>query len=95
MPGAVVDTYRTNPGISGYPLEAVAVPTLVVPAVDDPPASYDAASRAAARIPGARVVSLDSGGHLQLGQEERVRAEWPRSWRRSPGCQPPLGPSTP
>jgi pimeloyl-ACP methyl ester carboxylesterase len=73
--GAVVDAYRTNPEVSDYPFEAVQVPTLVVHAVDDPLASFDAAARAAARIPGARLVSLDSGGHPQLGQAERVRSE--------------------
>jgi pimeloyl-ACP methyl ester carboxylesterase len=73
--GAVFDAYTSNPEVTGYPLEALAVPTLIVHAMDDPLASYDAASAAAARIPGARLVSLESGGHLQLGQAERVRAE--------------------
>ena len=72
--GAVLDAYRTNPEVSEYPFEALPVPTLVVLAADDPLASY-AAAAAAARIPGARLVSLDSGGHLQLGQTERVRNE--------------------
>lgn len=75
VPGAVQDAYRTNPEINAYPLEALQVPTLVVHATDDPLASYAAAAVAAARIPGARLVSLDSGGHLQLGQAERVRSE--------------------
>jgi pimeloyl-ACP methyl ester carboxylesterase len=73
--GAVLDAYRANPEITDFPFEALQVPTLVVHAVDDPLASYDAAAAAAARIPGARLVSLDSGGHLQLGQTERVRSE--------------------
>ncbi|MEZ5116093.1 MAG: alpha/beta hydrolase [Candidatus Nanopelagicales bacterium] len=73
--GAILDAYRTNPEITGYPFEELLVPTLVVHAVDDPLASYDAAAAAAARIPGARLVSLESGGHLQLGQTERVRRE--------------------
>lgn len=73
--GAVLDAYRTNPEITECPLEDLRVPTLVVHAVDDPLASYDAAANAAARIPGARLVSLDSGGHLQLGQADRVREE--------------------
>jgi pimeloyl-ACP methyl ester carboxylesterase len=73
--GAVLDAYRTNPEITGYPLEELRVPTLIVHAADDPLASYDAAAAAAARIPGARLVSLDSGGHLQLGQTQRVRNE--------------------
>lgn len=71
--GAVHDAYVTNPEIGGLPLEALRVPTLVVHATDDPLASYDAAARAAARIPGATLLSLDSGGHLQLGQTDRVR----------------------
>lgn len=73
--GAVFDAYVTNPEITEYPLEALSVPTLIVHAVDDPLASYDAAAAAADRIAGARLVSLESGGHLQLGQAERVRAE--------------------
>jgi pimeloyl-ACP methyl ester carboxylesterase len=73
--GAIFDAYVSNPEVTSYPLEAVTVPTLIVHAADDPLASYDAASAAAARIPGARLVSLESGGHLQLGQAERVRAE--------------------
>jgi pimeloyl-ACP methyl ester carboxylesterase len=56
-------------------LEELRVPTLIVHTTDDPLASYDAAAAAAARTPGARLVSLDSGGHLQLGQTERVRNE--------------------
>jgi pimeloyl-ACP methyl ester carboxylesterase len=73
--GAVLDAYRTNPEVADYPFEQLTVPTLIVHATDDPLASYDAAAEAAGRIPGAELVSLDSGGHLQLGQTERVRAE--------------------
>lgn len=73
--GLVFDSYTSNPEITGLPLEEVAVPTLIVHAVDDTLASYDAAAAAAARIPGARLVSLDSGGHLMLGQTERVGTE--------------------
>ncbi|MGD2043974.1 MAG: alpha/beta hydrolase, partial [Acidimicrobiia bacterium] len=53
--------------------EQLAVPTLILHSKDDPLASYDAAARAAGRIPGARLVGLDSGGHLGLGQTARVR----------------------
>ncbi len=71
--GAVFDAYVSNPDVSDYPLENISVPTLVVHAADDPLATYSAAVDAAARIPGATLVSLRSGGHLQLGQTERVR----------------------
>lgn len=73
--GAVFDAYVADPDINTYPLEEIAVPTLIVHAVDDPLTSYSAAAEAASRIPGARLVSLDSGGHLLLGQSERVRRE--------------------
>jgi pimeloyl-ACP methyl ester carboxylesterase len=73
--GAVFDAYVANPEVGDYPLEAMTTPTLVVHAQDDPLASYDAAVAAAERIPGASLVGLDSGGHLQLGQTERVRRE--------------------
>lgn len=73
--GAVFDAYRSNPEITSFPLEDLRVPTLIVHARDDPLASCTAAAEAAARIPTAVLVTLDSGGHLQLGQSARVRAE--------------------
>jgi pimeloyl-ACP methyl ester carboxylesterase len=72
--GAIFDAFTSNPEINTYPLDAVRVPTLIVHATDDPLASYAAAARAAGRIPGAVLVDLDSGGHLQLGQTDRVHA---------------------
>lgn len=73
--GAIFDAFVSNPEINEYPLEELAVPTLIVHAVDDPLASHEAALRASERIPGARLVSLESGGHLGLGQSDRVRGE--------------------
>ena len=73
--GAVFDAYVSNPEIVSCPLEEISVPALIIHARDDPLASYAAAVAAHRRIPGARLVSLDSGGHLQLGQAARVRAE--------------------
>ena len=73
--GVKFDAFVSNPDVNGYELESIRVPALLVHAMDDPLASYDAAERAAARIRGARLVSLESGGHLMVGQAERVRAE--------------------
>ena len=42
---------------------------------DDQLASHDASKRAAERIPGARFVSLESGGHLMIGQQKKGRDE--------------------
>ena len=73
--GAVFDAYVSNPEIVDYPLEQIRVPTLIIHAEDDPLASFDAAVAASNRIPDAHLVALRSGGHLQLGQAERVRTE--------------------
>ena len=76
--GAVFDAFTSNPAISACPLEEIAVPTLVIHSRDDPLASYDAAVAAVDRVPDATLVTLESGGHLQLGQTERVRDELER-----------------
>jgi pimeloyl-ACP methyl ester carboxylesterase len=73
--GAVFDAYVGDPDVNGYPLEQIGAPTLIVHAKDDPLASYDAAVRAAGRIPHARLVSPESGGHLLLGHDDAVRVE--------------------
>lgn len=73
--GAVFDAYVGNPEVTSYPLENINVPTLLVHAMDDPLASYEAAAAASARIPSAQLLSLQSGGHLQLGQSAVVRHE--------------------
>jgi len=55
--------------------EAISVPTLIVHTKDDQLASHEASKRAVERIPGARFVSLESGGHLMLGQTKTIRDE--------------------
>ncbi|MGB8385653.1 MAG: alpha/beta hydrolase [Dermatophilaceae bacterium] len=73
--GVDFDAFVSNADVNGYPLENLTVPTLLIHAKDDPLVSYQAAQRAVARIPGARLVSLESGGHLMLGQTGTVRDE--------------------
>ena len=58
-----------------YPLEEIHVPTLVIHAQDDSLVSVKHARFSAKYVPGARLVELPSGGHLLLGQRERVQAE--------------------
>jgi pimeloyl-ACP methyl ester carboxylesterase len=73
--GALFDMYVSNPDInSGYRFEEVAVPTLVVGALDDPLALYENARAMAEQIPGAEMATVDSGGHLLLGHEDEVRS---------------------
>jgi len=74
--GALLDMYVSNPDInSGYPLEDIAVPVLVVNAEDDPLALMTNARAMVARIPGARLYAVANGGHVMLGHGEAVRAE--------------------
>jgi pimeloyl-ACP methyl ester carboxylesterase len=69
------DLYVSNADVNSYNLEAIRVPTLIVHTKDDQLASHEASKRAAERIPSARFVSLESGGHLMLGQTKIVRDE--------------------
>jgi pimeloyl-ACP methyl ester carboxylesterase len=60
---------------AGYPLEEITVPVLIISAVDDPLTLYVNAQGMAERIPGAKLVTIESGGHMLLGHEERIRSE--------------------
>src|SRR5262245_179892 len=78
------DLFVSNADVTGYDLEAIRVPTLIVHTKDDQLASHEAGQRAAERIPGARFVSLESGGHLMLGQRQRNRDELARFFGETP-----------
>jgi pimeloyl-ACP methyl ester carboxylesterase len=69
------DLFVSNADVTAYNLEAINVPTLIIHTKDDQLASHEASKRAAERIPGARFVSLESGGHLMLGQTNIIRDE--------------------
>jgi pimeloyl-ACP methyl ester carboxylesterase len=73
--GVDFDLFVSNADVNSYNLEAISVPTLIAHTTDDQLASHEASQRAAARIAGARFVSLESGGHLMLGQQEKARHE--------------------
>jgi pimeloyl-ACP methyl ester carboxylesterase len=71
--GVDFDAFVSNAAVNTYELEAITVPTVLIHTKDDQIASHEASKRAAARIPGARFLSLESGGHLMLGQTTLVR----------------------
>jgi pimeloyl-ACP methyl ester carboxylesterase len=73
--GAIFDTLVSEPDVDNFPLERITVPTLMIHAADDALARYATVPPAAARIPGARLVTIERGGHLYLGAEARVRQE--------------------
>jgi len=68
--GYNLDLFVSNADVTNYTLEAISVPTLIAHTKDDQLASHEASQRAAERIPGARFVSLESGGHLMLRQQK-------------------------
>lgn len=71
FPGINIDS---NPTLHPLPLEKIAAPTLVVSARDDLFNTLPAAEFAAGAIPHARLVVLDTGGHLLVGHGREVRA---------------------
>ncbi|WP_435417909.1 alpha/beta hydrolase [Parerythrobacter aurantius] len=66
--GAAVDPDAT------YRLEAISAPTLVVHAKDDSLNPFAIAEEIARRIPVARLVAFERGGHLLLGHHAQLRA---------------------
>jgi pimeloyl-ACP methyl ester carboxylesterase len=73
--GAVFDGFVSNLAADRFPLEQLTVPTLVISAKDDPLAPHRFAVEAAGRIPGARLVAINGGGHLFLGHHAEVGKE--------------------
>jgi len=65
----------STPDLRALPLERISAPTLIVAARDDLFNTLPAATYAADRIPGARLVVFDTGGHLLVGRGEQVRAD--------------------
>jgi pimeloyl-ACP methyl ester carboxylesterase len=73
--GEVFDAFVSNPEINRIELAEVPVPTMVLHARDDAGPPYPAAVVMARRIPCARVVTVDEGGHLMLGEHPSARRE--------------------
>lgn len=68
------DDTRLGKRLGPYALESIRVPTLVMSARDDGFGTYAAAEFTASRIPGAKFVGFDHGGHLLVGHDAAVRA---------------------
>ncbi|MET0194879.1 MAG: alpha/beta hydrolase [Hyphomicrobiaceae bacterium] len=75
--------------IKPWSLEKIQAPTLVVSAADDLFRTLPGARYTAARIPGAELVVLPSGGHLMVGQGGQVSARISEFLERacSAGCR--------
>jgi pimeloyl-ACP methyl ester carboxylesterase len=73
--GEVFDAYVSNPDVNRIDLSRVLVPTLVMHARDDPGPPYASAVEMARRIPDARLLTVESGGHLMLGDHAEATRE--------------------
>jgi pimeloyl-ACP methyl ester carboxylesterase len=71
--GAIFDGFVSNLVADRFPFEELTVPILIVSATDDPWARHEYAVTAAARIPGAKLVTIGRGGHLFLSHDAQVR----------------------
>lgn len=63
---------RLTTGASRVALETITAPTLCISARDDGFGTYESARYSAARIPGARFLGFDAGGHLLMGHQAEV-----------------------
>lgn len=71
----LADDTRLGKGLQPYPLERIRAPTLAISARDDGFGTFAGAQYIASRIPAARFIDYDTGGHLLIGHGEKVRAE--------------------
>ena len=70
--------------MSPWPLERIAVPTLIISAEDDLYKTLPGARFTAEGIPGAELRVLKAGGHLMVGQDKQV-GKWIESFLRRKG----------
>lgn len=66
------DDTRLGKGLRPVALETIRVPTLAISARDDGFGTYAGAEYTASRIPGARFIGYESGGHLLVGRDAAV-----------------------
>lgn len=66
---------RINSIFLDYKLDEITEPTMIVHARDDTLVNPTHSQYAAQKIPDAKVITLESGGHLLMGQHDRVRTE--------------------
>ena len=60
--------------LSPSPLESIRLPTLVISARDDRYGTFASAQYTAGRIPGAKFIGFEEGGHTWVGHDDEVRA---------------------
>jgi pimeloyl-ACP methyl ester carboxylesterase len=73
--GLANDIRTTLPIAPDLPIEQLRMPVMLVSAADDPYKTAEIVRSSAPRIAGAKTVIVESGGHVLVGQDDRVRQE--------------------
>ena len=73
--GTAQDMRATLPTAPDLPIEQLSMPVMLISAADDPYWTAEVVRYSAQRLPTAKLLIFDSGGHVLLGQDARVRAE--------------------
>ncbi len=85
IPGVMNDAkIASNINKEPFPIQNIIAPTLVISAKYDLWKTYDAANYTASKIPNAKFIGFDTGGHLLNGQEEKVRTYISSFLRQNP-----------
>lgn len=89
LDGILFDAFVSNPDINrGYDFGRIQAPTLVIHARDDSLAAYQTAVALVGRIPGARLLTVERGGHVMLGEHSEIPQEI-QAHLRSAGSEHP------
>jgi pimeloyl-ACP methyl ester carboxylesterase len=73
--GLTHDIRTTTPVAPDLPIEQLRMPVMLVGAADDPYKTGEVVRYSAGRLPAAKALILDSGGHVLIGQDDRIRQE--------------------
>lgn len=73
--GLAHDIRTTTPTAPDLPIEQLSMPVMLVATADDPFMTGEVVRYSAPRIPGVKTLVFDTGGHVLVGQDERLRQE--------------------
>jgi 2-hydroxy-6-oxonona-2,4-dienedioate hydrolase len=73
--GLAHDIRTTTPIAPDLPIEQLRMPVMLVGTADDPYKTGDVVRSSAGRLPTATALILESGGHVLIGQQDRIRHE--------------------
>jgi pimeloyl-ACP methyl ester carboxylesterase len=73
--GLAHDIRTTTPTAPDLPIERLRMPVMLVATADDPYKTGEVVQYSAPRIPDVKTLVFDTGGHVLVGREERLRQE--------------------